>query len=78
MLFLEGTPDTVAYMLAGYAVLLGFPIVYALTWVFRRAALKRDVEILATMQAEKEAAARRTVPNGAGASAARKADKPQA
>jgi hypothetical protein len=56
MLFLEGTPDTVNYLLAGYAVLLGFPLLYILSWIYRRRGLKREREMLQTMQAEKEAA----------------------
>ena len=56
MFLLDDTPNTVAYMLAGYAVLLGFPILYALSWVFRRSGLKRELELLKTMQAEKDAA----------------------
>ncbi len=56
MFLLDQTPDTVTYMLAGYAVLLGFPILYALSWVLRRSGLKRELELLKIMQAEKDAA----------------------
>ena len=56
MFFLEDTPNTVNYMLAGYAVLLGFPLLYALSWIYRRAGLKRELEMLNAMRAEKEAA----------------------
>jgi hypothetical protein len=57
MLFLDDTPNTVAFMLAGYAVLLGFPILYGLSWVIRRSGLNRDLDMLKAMQAEKDAAA---------------------
>jgi hypothetical protein len=56
MLLLDTTPDTVAYMLAGYAVLLGFPMLYAVSWLIRRRGLKRELELLESMQAEKDAA----------------------
>jgi hypothetical protein len=56
MFLLDDTPNTVAYMLLGYAVLLGFPILYALSWVVRRSGLKRELELLKTIQAEKDAA----------------------
>jgi hypothetical protein len=56
MLFLDDTPNTVAYMLAGYAVLLGFPMLYAVSWFIRRSGLKRELELLKSMQAEKDLA----------------------
>ncbi len=56
MFLLDQTPNTVAYMLAGYAVLLGFPILYVLSWVLRRSGLKRELELLKIVQAEKDAA----------------------
>ncbi len=56
MFLLDQTPNTVTYMLAGYAVLLGFPILYALSWVLRRSGLKRELDLLKIMQAEKDAA----------------------
>ena len=56
MFLLDETPNTAAYMLAGYAVLLGFPILYALSWAIRRSGLKRELDLLKMMQAEKDAA----------------------
>ena len=56
MFLLDETPNTVAYMLAGYAVLLGFPILYVLSWVVRRSGLKHELELLKIIQAEKDAA----------------------
>jgi hypothetical protein len=56
MLFLDTTPDTFGYMLAGYAVLLGLPALYVVSWFVRRSGLKRELELLKSMQAEKEAA----------------------
>ena len=56
MFLLDETPNTVVYMLAGYAVLLGFPILYVLSWVVRRSGLKHELELLKIIQAEKDAA----------------------
>ncbi len=56
MFLLEDTPNTVAYMVAGYVVLIGFPILYALAGVFRRNSLRREEAMLKAMQDEKEAA----------------------
>ncbi len=56
MFLLDETPNTVAYMLAGYAVLLGFPILYVLSWALRRSGLKRELELLKIIQAEKDTA----------------------
>ena len=56
MFLLEDTPNTVAYMVAGYVVLIGFPILYALAGIFRRNSLKRELELLKIIQAEKDTA----------------------
>ncbi len=58
MLF-DTTPNTLNYMLAGYAVLLGFPILYVVSWVVRRRGLKRELDVLETLAKEKEADAAR-------------------
>ncbi len=56
MFLLDDTPNTVAYMVAGYVVLLGFPILYALSGFFRRNSLKREEAMLKAMEADQEAA----------------------
>jgi len=56
MFLLDDTPNTLGYMLLGYAVLLGFPILYVVSWVVRRSGLKRELDLLKTMLAEKDAA----------------------
>ena len=58
MFLIDDTPNTVAYMLAGYAVLLGFPMLYALSWLIRRSGLKRELDMLKALEAEKDAAAK--------------------
>ena len=55
MAFDNTTPDTVKYLVAGYTVLLGFPILYVVSWFVRRSGLKRQVETLETLKKEKEA-----------------------
>jgi hypothetical protein len=55
MLFDNTTPNTVNYLIAGYTVLLGFPILYVVSWLVRRSGLKRQLETLETLKKEKEA-----------------------
>lgn len=42
---MDQTPNTLAYMIAGYIVLLGFPVLYVLSWYVRRRNLERDLEV---------------------------------
>ena len=47
MLFLQqGPADTVAYMIAGYAVIFGVILVYLASLAIRNRNLKQDLEIL--------------------------------
>ena len=50
----DATPNTVIYMLAGYAVLLGFPLLYVASWFVRRMGLKRELEMLKMLAQEKD------------------------
>jgi hypothetical protein len=54
MLFDNTTPDTVNYLIAGYTVLLGFPILYVVSWFVRRRGLKRDLSTLELLAKEAE------------------------
>lgn len=47
-------PDTVNYMLLGYAVLFGMPLLYVLTWWLRRRNLEKDLEMLRTLSEDKQ------------------------
>ncbi len=47
---LDHTPNTVNYMLAGYAVLLGLPILYVVSLVVRRRNLERDQAALESLE----------------------------
>ncbi len=54
-MLLDETPNTLTYMLAGYAVLLGFPLLYVASWFWRRRRLKREADLLQTLAKEKAA-----------------------
>lgn len=62
MVFDNVTPNTVNYLIAGYAVLLGLPLLYIVSWVVRRRNLKRQMELLETLAKEKEAEAKTPRP----------------
>lgn len=47
-------PNTVNYMLLGYAVLFGMPLLYVLTWWLRRRNLEKDLEMLRTLSEDKQ------------------------
>jgi hypothetical protein len=46
----ETIPNTVNYMLLGYAVFFGSLFFYVLSWFIRRRNLERDLELLKTLQ----------------------------
>jgi hypothetical protein len=46
------TPDTLNYMLLGYAVLFGLPFLYLLTWVVKRRNLEKDLELIQSLKDE--------------------------
>jgi len=53
----DATPDTVRFMLLGYAFVIGLPLLYLLSWFVRRRSLERDLETIdALTQAEKSRA----------------------
>lgn len=51
---LQTTPDTAGYMLLGYAVFIGLPLVYILSWVVRRRNVQRDLEMIETLAREEK------------------------
>jgi hypothetical protein len=51
---LQDTPNTVNYMLAGYAVLLGVPALYVVSWFIRRRNLRRDLETIERLAADEQ------------------------
>ncbi|MBG7609520.1 MAG: hypothetical protein IZT55_01505 [Anaerolineae bacterium] len=46
MLFLQSTPDTTAFMVAGYVMIFGVMAIYIVSFFVRTRNLKRDLEIL--------------------------------
>ena len=54
MLFQEITPDTNGYMLLGYAVLLGLPLLYVLSFYIRRRNLEKDIQLIQSLREEEE------------------------
>lgn len=49
---MSDTPNTVAYMIAGYSVLVGMPILYVVSWILRRRNLERDLELIESLSKE--------------------------
>lgn len=54
---LQDTPNTVNYLIAGYAILISLPILYVITWAVRRRNLEKDLELIQSLQAEEQARA---------------------
>ena len=52
-MLLDETPNTVNYMLAGYLVLGGLPVLYVLSWIVRRRNLKRDLDLIRELEKDK-------------------------
>lgn len=48
------TPNTIAYMIAGYAVLLGLPLLYVASWFVRRRNLEKDLDVIQSISDNKE------------------------
>lgn len=51
-LFQSATPDTVAYMILGYAIIGGVGLVYVTSLLLRQRNLKRDLEVMARLRDE--------------------------
>ena len=51
-MFLETTPDTSSYMIAGYAIAFTVMGLYVLSMYLRNASLKRDLEMLESIEKE--------------------------
>ncbi len=50
--FLDATPDTVGYLIAGYVFLVGLPVLYVLSWFVRQRSLRRDIQTIESLAAE--------------------------
>ncbi len=52
MLFDQGTPDTSAYMIAGYVIFFIVAAIYLVSLFIRARNLRRDLETLESMESE--------------------------
>ena len=52
MNLLQATPDTTAYMIAGYAVILSVIAIYLISLYVRQRNLKQDLEMLEELQSQ--------------------------
>ena len=48
----DAIPDTTGYMLFGYAIFLGLPALYLISWFLRRRNLERDLDTIETLAKE--------------------------
>jgi hypothetical protein len=51
---MDQTPNTVNYLIMGYAVLLGMPLLYLLSWRLRRRSLEKDLEVIQSLSETKD------------------------
>ncbi len=51
---LDVPPDTLSYMIAGYAVIFGFLLIYLVSLVIRRRSLRQDLELLDELEDKKK------------------------
>lgn len=52
--FLDPTPDTVGYLIAGYVFLVGLPVLYIISWFVRQRSLQRDIETIESLAADEQ------------------------
>ena len=53
-MLLDQTPNTVGYMIAGYVVFFGLPLLYIVSWIVRQRNLEKDIELIETLSEEKK------------------------
>jgi hypothetical protein len=53
-MLLDETPNTIGYMIAGYAVFFGLPFLYLISWLVRQRNLEKDIELIRTLSEEKK------------------------
>lgn len=53
-MLLDETPNTIGYMIAGYAVLFGLPFLYVISWLVRQRNLEKDIELIQALTEEKK------------------------
>ena len=48
------TPNTIPYMILGYALIGGVGLIYVVSLLLRQRNLKRDLEVLASLKGDEE------------------------
>ena len=43
---MDQTPNTLNYMIAGYVVLFGLPLLYVVSWLIRQRNLEKDIDVI--------------------------------
>jgi hypothetical protein len=76
LVFLDPTPNTVGYMLAGYIFLVGVPILYVISWFVRQRSLERDIQMMESLAADEQKRTAGAKPKAGPAELAKQADKP--
>jgi hypothetical protein len=71
MFFDASTPDTSAYMVAGYVIFFIITVIYAVSLFIRERNLKRDLVMLENLRQEQAAAAAIAAPSKSKATAAK-------
>ena len=54
LVFLDPTPNTVGYLVAGYLFLVGVPILYVISWFVRQRSLERYIEMMESLAADEQ------------------------
>lgn len=55
MIFQTGTPNTVGYMIAGYAVILSVIAIYLVSLYLRQRSLRQDLQLFDEVEKEEQA-----------------------
>ena len=53
MFLQEPTPDTLNYLILGFAVLLGLPLLYVISFLVRQRNLEKDIALIESLKDEK-------------------------
>ena len=54
LLLQEGPANTTNYMIAGYAVIFGFMLIYLISLLVRQRNLQKDLEVMEEIQGDQE------------------------
>ena len=54
LLLQRPTPDTVSYLIVGYAIIGGIGLAYVISLIWRQRGLSKDVEVLKMLQEDED------------------------